>query len=296
MITRGLLLAAAVLMLAALSPAPSHAQGAQNGTFHYAFATQMGSGIYRVNGRTIQLYRLNVPIRFFEAKRGERDFGLVLRMPLIFGFYNFKLPDIVDTEVPENFGVLALVPALEFEIPARDNWWLGPFGGFGIGKDFQGNEVNWIYSVGLRSLAIWPVGKANLRLGNRLVYTGYLRRDFAFVDDLMFLESGVDIRQAFNASIFGYQLDASLYGINYLYFVSPDLLRNINDQVDLRTEWEVGTTFGTVKDWRILGIKMPRLGIGYRFGSGAEAVRIVIGYPFPIESPRQTDERGFEMQ
>lgn len=60
---------------------------------NYAFATQLGSGVYAVNGRTVQIYRFSpgISIRSLEG----RSWGLRLRLPLTLGFYDFQVTDVI---------------------------------------------------------------------------------------------------------------------------------------------------------------------------------------------------------
>ena len=98
---------------------------------NYAFATQLGSGIYRVSGRTVQIYRLTTTLRL--RHHDDHGWGLRLRIPATFGFYDFKFDDVLDTGLPTSLGTLAIVPTFLFDIPLRDNWWIIPFAGAGIG-------------------------------------------------------------------------------------------------------------------------------------------------------------------
>ena len=149
-------------------------------TFNYAFATQLGSGIYRINDSTIQVYRIAGPIQLREGKLGH--WGLRWYIPVTFGFYNIKIEDVIDSGLPDRLGTLAVVPALEFGFHLQETWWLGPFLGLGAGKDFSGGALNFIYATGVRSLAVFPLEHVDIRLGNRLVYTGYTSDDMDFVD------------------------------------------------------------------------------------------------------------------
>ena len=45
-------------------------------------------------------------------------------------------------------------------------------------------------------------------------------------------------------------------------------------------QYELGITLGTSEARRIWKIPLPRVGIGYRFGSHLEAWRIVFGTPY----------------
>ncbi len=252
-------------------------------TFNYAFATQLGSGIYRINERTIQVYRVSGPITLRQPAVGH--WGLLLRVPVTFGFYNFKIEDVIDSGLPESLGTLAIIPTLEFEFHAGEKWWIGPFLGLGGGKDFSGGEFNFIYATGVRNNVLWPGEQVAIRMGNRLVYTGYTSSSMDFVDDFAFLETGVDFRRGLGFSFWGFDADASVFGANYIYFISPHIVRLLPEPVEIRTEWELGMTFGTQEPVTILGLRMPRLGLSYRFGTGMDAIRIVIGNPFPIDTP-----------
>ncbi len=45
-------------------------------------------------------------------------------------------------------------------------------------------------------------------------------------------------------------------------------------------QYEIGLTLGTTEPRRVWGMPVPRVGIGYRFGSNLDVFRIVIGTPF----------------
>lgn len=278
-------------LLTALPPRPAPAQETNEeqftSTLNYAFATQIGSGIYRVSGRTVQIYRLAASIRLYSPE--NRNWELWLRLPITLGFYDFRVEDVLNQGLPDHFSTLALVPTLEFYIPVGKKWWLGPFGGFGLGRDFSNDITNYIFAAGLRSMAIFLWKSYDVRLGNRLVYSGYTTGDLGFEDDFALLETGLDFRRPLGFKIGRYNIDGSVFGANYLYFVSPRIIEINPGAVKTRVEWELGITFGTVEPFKVLGIRMPRLGLSYRFGPGADAMRIIVGNPFPIDSPRDRE-------
>jgi hypothetical protein len=45
-------------------------------------------------------------------------------------------------------------------------------------------------------------------------------------------------------------------------------------------QYEFGITFGWREPRRLWNIPLPRVGIGYRFGSSLDVVRIVFGAPY----------------
>lgn len=282
-LSRGLL----ILLLLQVFPQWGRAQETESDdrlrNVNYAFATQVGSGIYSVNGQTIQIYRFEAVIRLLSTE--GRSWGLRLRLPTTFGFYNFKFQDVLMSGLPDKLTTLALVPTLELDIPISERWWLGPEVGLGFGKDLSNGDSSVIYSLGVRSLAIFSWRQVDIRLGNRYVYAGYTDGRLNFVDDFAILETGLDFRHPLGLRIRGSHLDGSFFGVNYLYFISPQIVRQLPEVLQMHTDWELGVTLGTVEPWRILGVRMPRLGMSYRFGSGANAVRFIIGNPFPIDSP-----------
>jgi hypothetical protein len=259
-------------------------------TINYAFATQTGSGIYRINGSTIQIYRISGSIRIYTPHSPTGT--LRLRLPATFGFYNFKIEEIFDKGLPENIATFTLIPQLEFQIPLKKNWEIIPFVGIGSGKDFSTNEIPIIWDIGIRNLTIFPKNRYNIRLGNRFVYSGYSSKNLNFTDDFGLFENGIDIRRQLHFSINKKQIDGGLFLVNYLYLKSPHLLQFKNNYSSIKSEWELGITFGAVTKWSLFRIRMPRFGLSYRFGGKLNAIRFIIGNPFPIDLP---DEEGPRM-
>ena len=254
------------------SPAEQESQA------NYAFATQLGSGIYTSSGGTVQIYRVggSYALRSLVSD----SWGLKLRIPVTFGLYNFKLSDVLESGLPDRLATLALVPELRFEFPVAETWQLMPFAAAGVGRDFSADQVNYIFAGGVRSLATFDWRSVDLYLGNRFFYAGYTTSDFEFSDDFGALESGLDVRHSLGFSLGDHQVDGGLFAMNYLYFVSPELIRFHGKPLSVDVQWEFGVTFGTMTAWKVLGLTIPRIGMSYRVGSGASTLRLVLGGPF----------------
>lgn len=81
---------------------------------NFAFAHRLGTGIYEISGRTVQVYSLP-----FERRLRERDderAGLVLTLPVTLGFFDFKVQDILESGLPSDLSTLSFVPGLRWEI------------------------------------------------------------------------------------------------------------------------------------------------------------------------------------
>jgi hypothetical protein len=283
---RSLILLAAAAVCHAANVTNPRAQDETVQSVNYAFATQLGSGIYTVDAGIIQIYRITATIPFVEPD--ENNFGLRLRLPFTFGFYGFKFQDIIDTGLPENIGTLSLVPELEFEFKRRwPNWRFLPFVGFGGGKDFQGGSFDFIYAMGIRTYAWRPWKAFEFRFGNRVVYSGYTTKQLSIIDDFGLIETGVDFRRPLGFSLFGRPADGSVFGINFVYAHSPNLATLNETDLSFSTDWEVGVTLGTTDPIKVFGIGLPRIGLSYRFEPRSGAVRFVIGDMFPIASPQK---------
>ena len=118
---------------------------------NYAFASELGSGIYDVGGRTIQVYQLNPYYRLREAApQGGRP-GIRLIFPLTVGFFNFQPQDLVHLQVPTSIGALSLEPGVELDWWMSDAWDVYPYAKFG-GTFASSADVNAvIYGLGVRS-------------------------------------------------------------------------------------------------------------------------------------------------
>lgn len=271
LITLGLLAFAPSVFAQDSSPAEQESKA------NYAFASQLGAGIYAFSEGTVQVYRVGGGIGLRSAE--DDGWGMKVQIPVTVGFYGFELTEVLESGLPDRIGTLALVPELRFEFPVTDRWRVMPFAAAGVGRDFSADRFNYIFAGGTRSLATFELGSVDLHLGNRLFYSEYTSSGVEFGDDFGGLDSGLDARHSLGFSVKGHRVDGGLFVMNYLYLVSPELVR-FNESLQADVQWEFGVTLGTTTPWKILGLTMPRLGVSRRIGSGASTFRFVMGGPF----------------
>jgi hypothetical protein len=226
----------------------------------------------------VQVYRLGVGIGL-RPLEGHR-WGLDLRVPVTFGFYDFDLASALESGLADGLTTLAVAPELRLEIPIGERWRLSPYGAVGAGRDFSAGRMNYLAAGGARSRLPLPWGSFSFLVANRLLYAAYTTSELGFGDDFAALESGLEGRHSLGFSLAGHRVDAGLFFVDYLYFASPELVRFFGESLSIRQQWEFGVTFGTMTPLRVLGFAMPRIGVGYRFGADASLVRIVFGSPF----------------
>jgi hypothetical protein len=91
----------------------------------------------------------------------KRKWGLKLLLPVTLGYHQFE-------NILADVGTIAFVPGVEFQYPIIKNWWVKPYGQFGLGKDFSGGNLAYIYGAGVRTRAIFPWWRFEYILGEDL--------------------------------------------------------------------------------------------------------------------------------
>ena len=280
-----MLRSAVLFTLAALLSLPAGAQTAaplsagEKSVANFAFATQLGSGIYTIDGRTIQIYRL--PIAYTVRPETENRWGLKLTFPVTIGFYDFEPMDVLDTGVPENLDTVSLVPGLEFRVPIKKVL-LKPFFEAGVAREGSQDTVVAIYSFGLRAFTGFTAGKFDIDLGNALLWSAVdPTEDGGEKDSFRSLQTSVRARHGMGIGFKGRELEWGLYASGELYVDVPDFPLASADS-DRNAQYEVGATIDVRDKLKIWKFKLPGLGLGYRFGPGTDAIRFVIGTPTPV--------------
>jgi hypothetical protein len=270
-----------VLLLAASTAA----LGADEPSLSFAFASQAGSGIYSVEGRVVQIYR--VPVAF-TVKRldDDRMWGADFTLPVTFGFYDYKAADVLDGEFPTHIGTASLLPGVEFNVRAMKNWILTPHVDFGAAKDFSGESLVWVYDVGVRSVVTFPVSTWDGRAGQELLWAGAAQSSNPLTDWYGEAKAGFEFRHELPGSSTRTRWDAGVFIVYNRYFkdhgsvpaavtfAAPSNTSSVDEQT------EIGVSFGTRPKLAWKQLSLPKLGVSYFFGDGIHGVRFVIGEIF----------------
>jgi hypothetical protein len=121
----------------------------EEAVINFGFATQLGSGIYSVSGRTLQVYRL--PFGYTLPAEDDARIRPRLTLPVSIGFVDFKPRDVVDSGLPQGLDTISIVPGIALDIDIVDDWQLEPFAEAGIARDRECEIDQRVYSLGLRS-------------------------------------------------------------------------------------------------------------------------------------------------
>jgi hypothetical protein len=269
---------ASLLLAIAWAPA-SRAQsllsGDEQNVVNFAFATQLGSGIYSVSGRTLQIYRL--PFSHTIRSTDEGEFGIELTLPVTFGFFDFELQDVEDGDLPTRVDSLSFVPGLRLAFELAPDWRLEPYAEAGIARAGDVNAHANVYAAGVTSLYEFDGQGFEWLLRNDLVLAGVDLRGTDGSDRFARLQTVLTARRPFGRDS---STDYLLYALNEY---SVDQPRGPVDSAILdgrSMQYEIGITLGWRETRRVWNIPLPRVGIGYRFGSNLDVFRIVFGAPF----------------
>lgn len=273
---------AAVLLALAALPLPAQEpvdEETQVGNIHFAFATYLGSGIYSVEDRTVQVYRLPVTVGIVPAE--GRDWGMHLQIPATFGFYDFEAEDVLVVGLPDRVSTFCIVPSLRAPVRVTERWTLTPNADFGAAKEFDQGDVVWVFGLGLQADAVYPMTGYDLRPLLRGVWAHHTGEVYTIGNDMAKFEIGLEIRSPPVIGMFGRQFDLGFFWKHYSYVNEVELVQPDELPMDFTSQWEAGFAIGTEEPFAVLKykFKLPRIGLSYRFGDNVGAVRIILGKP-----------------
>jgi hypothetical protein len=190
------------------------------------------------------VYDLRIPMGFTLIKPDDEKWGLRLRLVAYAGIYDFTIEEAVDLDLR-----------------------------------FQSFAATPVWSVGMRTIVTWPVKNFHLSFGTKVQYLSTFTSDIAFDDDYGEIRLGFDARHPLPFTIGGNQGDISGYYIRRQY-VDAFIERDKGDPLEIRHTNEVGFTFGTTPKVKLWFFRLPRIGLGYRWGPNVRGVRLNFGFPF----------------
>ncbi len=250
----------------------------EEAVINFGFATQLGSGIYSVSGRTLQVYRL--PFGYTLPAGEESRTTVRLTLPLMLGFLDFKPRDVADSGLPERIDSLSLVPGIAVDVAVRDDWRLEPFAEAGFARDRSSELDQRVYALGLRSRYALGAQGADWELYNELVHVVVEQNEPDSTDDFTRFRAGLTARKPVGAVVGDRQPDLLGYGLVELFTDPPAGPAEGERGGKHPAQYELGFTLGTTERIRVWGIPLPRIGFGYRFGDGLSVYRIVFGSPY----------------
>lgn len=274
--TRGL---AALLLLASNGAFAQSAEvredEAVGASINYVFATDLGSGVYDLEGRTLQLYRLTWRRELRETREGQVGVRFVL--PVTAGFFDFRPLDVITSGPPTSVDSFSVVPGFELDYLLPRDWHLVPYAraGFSVASS---SVDGWLYGIGMRAEKRSDFHGWDALVRSDLAYAGVDYRKDTPDDRFVRLRQGFDLTRGLGWQLRGREVELGLYAIFDVITDPPTVPMADVEKAPLQAEF--GFTFATRPRVRVWRFDLPRLGFGYRLAGELSAWRFVIGVPF----------------
>jgi hypothetical protein len=242
----------------------------------YVFATELGSGIYDVAGRTLLVYRL--PFSYTLREATDDTPGLNLTLPAAVGFFNYAAGDLVRSQLPSHLDAISFVPGLQLDFAMNEHWHVLPYaraGGTLASSDF----IGWLYGFGTTSSYRWQTHGLKALVINDVLIAGVKYKDPTETsDNLIRFRNGLELRRGTGASLGNHKIEISVYGLVDYFLDAPRA--PIAGASTSRFQFEPGLMVGALPPWTIHGFPVPRLGIGYRFAGDLSGWHLFLSSPF----------------
>jgi hypothetical protein len=244
-------------------------------TINHAFATELGTGVYDMGGRSIFVIRVTPRHELRAATTTQ--YGIRLIAPIAAGSFDFNPFDSLQPNVPDRVDSFSVMPGVEFDLPRGGDWLLTPW--LRAGASFSaGASDGLLFGAGAR--LTWEGERGGLTI-TRLHELAVVNVDYrsALPSDLFVrLRNAVDLRRPTLRISRNRHLLAGFYALGDIVTDPPDVPLEAGEQSIVQLEF--GVTFNTEPRPRIGSWRWPRLGFGYRIAGDFSGWRIVVGAPF----------------
>ncbi|HTU64541.1 MAG TPA: hypothetical protein VMF52_01210 [Steroidobacteraceae bacterium] len=244
-------------------------------SINYVFATDLGSGVYDLDGRSLQIYRFTYEKGLRETR--EDQLGVRFVLPVTAGFFDFSPVDVISEGPPTRVDSFSVVPGLELDHLMANDWHFIPYAraGFSVAS----SQVNGLlYGVGFRLERRFDTGPWNAFYRTEFVYAGVRYRHETPNDEFSRVRQAFDFTRGTGWKIRGHELEFGVYAICDAILDPPTA--PVADAGKEPGQIEFGVTIATRPRVKIWKFDTPRLGLGYRMAGDLSAFRIVLGVPF----------------
>lgn len=242
--------------------------------YPWTFSADGSLDFSSVDGQQTQVLAIPVSI-WLRRLTGDRRMGIRLRLTGILGFADFERIEELDLDSVRLGGVF---PGIELLFPLGARSMLRPYLDLGVGLTDTRISNILVGDVGLRTEFVFPWKRWELGLEPRLL-AGVASRSGETLDtEFIELAGKADARYPLGFTIDGQHPDVGAYVEAGWFPDGLDFVSQGGSRLTVDQTYEIGLTLGfrflAPKIWFV---RVPRLGIGYRFGDGLSGLRIRIG-------------------
>ena len=268
--------------LAVCAALPAHGQTRavqdQQDLINWYYAATFGTGVYAAGDRTVAVIQL--PISYALVPISEDRYGLTLKIPVTFGFYDYSFDAVFVGDLPNQLSTLSVMLGLEWELPLTHRWTLRPYFSGGAGRELSGAESALIYDYGLTSRFLLAEDKGvEFALVNSLTAAGYRPRN-APSQPFGVFAVGLDIVIPTNRVLFGRDALIGFTPIYYYYFNQLKFAK-VNDADNrIGEEFELALSVMSRKPWSLKYFDVDRVGFAIRTSKDVVGVSLITSLPF----------------
>jgi hypothetical protein len=244
-------------------------------SINYVFASDLGSGVYSLGGRTLQIYRFTYDKDLRAARAGQLGVRFVL--PVTAGFFDFSPVDVISQGPPTRVDSFSVVPGIELDHLMANDWHFIPYvrAGFSVASS---SVDGWLYGTGFRLERRFGANGWDSFERTELAYAGVKYRHDTPDDQFARLRQGFDFTRGLGWRIHGHEVELGVYAVFDAILDPPTA--PLADTGEEPAQAEFGITFATRPRFKIWRFDAPRIGFGYRLAGDLSAFRIVLGVPF----------------
>ncbi|MGI9570590.1 MAG: hypothetical protein ACR2PH_12865 [Desulfobulbia bacterium] len=247
-------------------------QEQQEGVINYAYSNWIGTGYYRIEDRTIWIFRF--PFQSYTLRKPEGNkWGTEILFPLTLGLDQFDFNNL-------NIGSFTFVPGIRFSYQVYDNWQLKPYGQIGVGKEFKGGDWNTIWGCGIESLVLFPFKYGELQLGNSLRFADHSQSGNEGDNGFSMFEIGLNYKRPVNLNLFSRQNNLNLFTIYKEFINDLEFFNAFNNTTRINRLFTFGIVLSFEPSIRILGFPIKGAGLTYTHGNGFTGIGLTTGFPF----------------
>jgi hypothetical protein len=241
----------------------------------YVFATDLGSGVYDLDGRTLQIYRLTYTHAWREPTREKA--GVSFDVPVTAGFFDFTPIDVLSQGIPTRVDSFAAVPGVKLDYLLRNDWHVIPYAraGFSVASS---SVDGWLWGTGVQLEKHGEFHGWDSFVRSELAISGVNYRHDVPEDRFVRLRQGIDVTRALPWKMGKRAVELGLYGVFDVIIDSPGAPLAGDRNYPIQAEF--GFTLSTRPRYEVWRFDVPRLGFGYRLAGELSAWRFVIGVPF----------------
>jgi len=269
-------------LLSAVLVTAAHAQTRavqdQQDLINWYYSATFGTGVYTAGDRSVAVIQL--PISHVLRPVGEGAYGLRLKVPVTFGFYDYSFDEVLGAEFPEQVSTVSVMPGLEWEIPLSRRWIIKPYFSGGYGQELGGKESALIYDFGVKSRYLIGEDRGvEFALVNALTSAGYRPRGGPRQPFGVFA-IGVDLVIPTNLVLFDRDAFLGFTPIYSRYFNKLRFSEFDNADNNLREQFELDLSIMSRRPWTLTYFDVDRLGLAIRSSGAVFGVSLFTSLPF----------------